>query len=153
MDHVVVRWQAHEFEHRPKDRQWYWSVGIIAVGIAIAAILLQDYLFAVIAVIGGFTVMLVGSARPSRHTYTLTENGFMVDKDLIPFSKISRFAISEEEPRHLTIETMTLVGVIKAPLEHVDYRTVRTEFKNNNINEEDRLDQFVDGFAKRIGLL
>ena len=152
MEHVIVRWQAHEYEHKPKVRQWYWSVGIVALGAAIAAFLLQDYLFGVIAIIGGFTVMLVGSARPVRHTYTLTESGFMVGKDLIPYGKISRFAISEEEPRHLTIETMTLVGVIKAPLENVDYRAIRTELKNNNIDEEDKLDQFVEGFARRIGL-
>ena len=152
MEHVVVRWQAHEFEHKPKDRQWYWSVGIIAVGVAVASLLLQDYLFSVIAVIGGFTLMLVGSARPTRNTYTLTESGFMVGRDLVPYSKISRFAISEEEPRHLTLETKTLTGIIKAPLEHVDYRTIRTELKNNDIDEEDKLDQLVEGFAKRIGL-
>lgn len=152
MEHVVARWQAHEYEHKPKDRQWYWSVGIIATGAAIAAVLLQDYLFGVIALIGGFAVMLVGSSRPAQHTYTITESGFMVGDDLIPYDKISRFAISEGEPRHLTIETMTLVGVIKAPLEGIDYQTVRMEMKNNNIPEENKLDQFVDGFAKRIGL-
>lgn len=152
MEHVILRWQAHEFEHSPKEKQWYWAVGIIAVGSAVAAFLLQNYLFGIIAIIGGFTVMLVGSTRPTQHTYTLTENGFMVGKDLIPYNKISRFAISEEEPRHLTIETMTLVGVIKAPLENIDYRAIRTELKNFGINEEDKLDQFVEGFARRIGL-
>jgi hypothetical protein len=152
MEHTIVRWQGHEFEHRPKERQWYWSVGIVAAGAAIAAFLLQDYLFGIIAIIGGFTVMLAGSAKPTKNTYSLTESGFMVGKDLIPYAKISRFAISEDEPRHLTIEAMTLVGVVKAPLEGVDYRKIRMELKNRNIDEENHLDQFVESFARRIGL-
>ncbi|MBX9765152.1 hypothetical protein K2X83_00750 [Patescibacteria group bacterium] len=152
MEHVVVRWQAHEYEHVEKERQWYWAVGIVAAGVAIAAIILQNYLFAVICVIGGFTVMLVGSARPQRLTYSITENGFRVGKDLIPFEKITRFAISEDEPRHLTIESKTLIGVVKAPLEGVDFRAIRMELKNHDIQEEDKLDTVVDRVAKTMGL-
>ena len=152
MEHVIVRWQAHEYEHREKSTPWYWAVGIVAAGVAIAAFILQDYLFGVAAIIGGFTVMLVGSMRPPRHTYTLTENGFMVGKDLIPYSKMTRFAISEDEPRHLTIESNTLIGVVKAPLEGVDFRAVRTELKNRDIDEEDTLDTWVDRVSKTIGL-
>ena len=76
----------------------------------------------------------------------------MVGKDMVPFEKITRFAISEDEPRHLTIESKTLIGVIKAPLEGVDFRAVRMELKNHNIPEEDQLDTLVDRVAKTIGL-
>jgi hypothetical protein len=152
MDHVLAKWQAHEHEHRPKDAQWYWVVGIIAVGVAVAAVIMQDYLFAVIAVIAGFTLMLVGSARPPRHTYSLTETGFMVGKDLIPFDKITRFAISEDEPRYLTLESLTLIGYVRAPLEGADYRAIRMELKNRNIEEKDNLDSFVHRLARGMGL-
>lgn len=152
MEHVVVRWQAHEYEHTEKERQWYYAVGIVAGGLAIASLILQNYLFSVICVLGGFTVMLVGSAKPPKYTYSLTEKGFMVGKDLIPFEKMIRFAISEDEPRHLTIESKTLVGVVKAPLEGADFRAIRMELKNHNIQEEDQLDTLVDRVAKTIGL-
>lgn len=152
MKHVIAKWQAYEYAHSEKEREWYWAVGVIAGGVAIASIILQNYLFAVICIIGGFTVMLVGSAPPPKHTYTLTEDGFMVGKDLIPFDKITRFSISENEPRHLTIECKTLIGVIKAPLEGVDFRAIRMELKNQNIPEVDKLDGLVDRVAKTIGL-
>ena len=152
MEHIVVRWQGHEYEHTEKERPWYWAVGLVAAGVAIASIILQNYLFAVIAIVGGFTVMLVGSARPARHTYSLTESGFMVGKDMIPFDKITRFSISEDEPRHLTIESKTLVGIVRAPLEGVDFREIRAELKNHNIPEEDKLDTIVDRVVKSIGL-
>lgn len=152
MEDVLIRWQAQEYPHSTKEKSWYWTIGIVAVAVAIAAIILKDYLFALIAVIGGFTVMLVGSARPPRHTYSLTENGFSIGREVIPYDKIKRFAISEDDPRHLTLETLTLIGVIKAPLAGADFRAIRTELKNRDIQEEDRLDEFVDRLAKTIGL-
>lgn len=75
----------------------------------------------------------------------------MIGKDLIPYAKITRFAISETDP-HLTLETMTLIGIIKAPLQNVDFRAVRTELKNRNIQEEVKLDQMVDRVVRTIGL-
>lgn len=152
MEDIIASWQDHEYEHKPKGRTWYWVVGIVASGIAVAAIILQNYLFGLIALIGGFTVMLVGSMRPPRHTYTLTENGFMVGRDLIPYTKISRFAITEEDPKHLTLETQTLIGAIKVPLDKTDFRAIRTELKNRNIQEEKKLDQMVDRVARWVGL-
>lgn len=152
MEHIVAKWQAHEYEHTEKERPWYWAVGIVAAGVAIASLIVQNYLFAIICVIGGFTVMLVGSTRPPRLTYSLTEKGFMVGKDLIPFEKMTRFSISEEEPRYLTIESKTLIGVVKAPLENADFRAIRMELKNQDVPEVDKLDTFVDRVAKTMGL-
>lgn len=152
MEHVIVTWQAEEYSPTPKGTAWFWSVGIVAAGIAIAAAILQDYLLSVIAVIGGFTVMLVGNAPAPRHTYSVTDAGFRIGRETIPYEKITRFAISEDEPRHLTLETQTLIGVIKAPLHTADFRQIRTEFKNRNIQEEDKLDQMVERVVKTIGL-
>jgi hypothetical protein len=76
----------------------------------------------------------------------------MVGKDLIPFDKITRFSISEDEPRHLTVESKTLIGVVRAPLAGVDFREIRMELKNHNIPEEDKLDTIVDRVARSIGL-
>jgi len=152
MDHIVISWQDHEYEHKPKGVSWFWVVGIIAAGIAIASFILQNYLFGLIAILGGFTVMLVGSARPTQHTFSLTDNGFKIGRDVIPYDKITRFAISEKEPRQLTLETLILIGVIKVPLEKADFRVIRSELKNRNIEEVDKLDQVVERVAKTIGL-
>ncbi|MBI3573577.1 hypothetical protein HY090_00825, partial [Candidatus Kaiserbacteria bacterium] len=90
---VIVSWQAKEYDFTPKERSWYWAVGIIAAGAAIAAGIVGDYLFSVIAVLAGFSVMLLGSKRPKRHTYSLTERGFMIGEKLIPYRDMERFAI------------------------------------------------------------
>ncbi|TAK58465.1 hypothetical protein EPO14_03930 [Patescibacteria group bacterium] len=149
---VLVSWQAREYEFRPKERQWYWTVGIVAVGVAIASFILSDYLFSLIALIGGFTVILIGSRKPPRHKYSLTERGFLVGAHLIPYDHIKRFSIHEDEPRRLSIETKRLTGTISAPLGDTDHRLIRTELKNRNIEEVEALDSFIDGLSRGMGL-
>ncbi len=149
---VLVTWQAKEYDFTPKSSSWYWTVSIIAVGVAAAAGITGNYLFSVIAVLGGFTLMLVGSRRPGRHIYKLTEHGLVIGTHLIPYDKMQRFALSEDEPRTLTIETTLLMGTIKIHLTNADFRAIRTVLKNNNIDEEDELDLFFEKVASSIGL-
>ncbi len=151
-DTVLISWQAKEYEFKPKEGEWYWTVGIAAAGVAISSLILGNFLFALIALLGGFTAMIVGSKRPSRHTYKLTERGFMIGPHLVPYSQISRFAIREDAPRKLTIETKTLSGVLNAPLGSVDHRFIREELKNRNIEEAEKLDSFVDAVVEQMGL-
>jgi hypothetical protein len=149
---VIISWQAREFDFRPKEREWFWIVCIIAAGVAVSAFVFGDYLFSVIAILGGFTVMLVGAGKPPRHTYSLTERGFMIGAHLIPYAQMTRFSITEEEPRKLNIETRSFTGTVSAPLADADYRIIRTELKNRNIDEAEHLDKFIDSVARRMGL-
>lgn len=148
---VIVSWQARERDLEEKAPSWYWAVGIVAAGVALAALIVGDYLFSLIAVIGGFTVMLVGSTKPKRHTYQVTERGLMIGKRLIPYRAMMRFAI-HEDPRTLAIETDTISGIISVPLGDVDHRTIEMEFKNKNVEEVDSLHSFVDHVARGMGL-
>jgi hypothetical protein len=149
---VLIAWRGKEEAAPPKEASWYWTVGIISVGVAVAAAILQNYLLGLISLLAGFTVMVVGSRGPHRHTYKLTERGFMIGTELIPYASIRRFAIVEREPRKLTIETNTIIGSLTAPLGETDYRFIRTELLNRNIDEVEELDAFVERIARGIGL-
>lgn len=151
-ERVYVSWQSKEYEFQPKERPWYWAVGIIAGGIAVAAFIVGDYLFSLIAILGGFTVMLLGSKKPHRHTYRVTERGFRIGDRLIPYKSITRFAIRDDEPRELVVETTTLLGTFAVPLGDTDHRAIAMELKNNNIEEVESLGTFVDRFASGMGL-
>jgi hypothetical protein len=151
-DRVILSWQAKEYDFQPKAGSWYWAVGIVAVGVAAASVILTNYLFALIALLGGFTVMLMGSKRPKRHTYRLTDHGFKIGERLVPYKSIARFAIHEDEPMTLALETETLLGTVTAPLGGVDWRTVEMELKNRNVEEVESLHTFVDHVTRGLGL-
>lgn len=137
---------------RPKERQWYWAVAIVAIGVAVAAFIVNDYLFSIAAVLGGFTVMLAGSTKPRRHTYRLTDHGFAIGNSLVPYRSIESFAIHEDEPLTLVLKTRTFVGNVSAPLRGVDWREVQMELKNRGIEEVESLHTFADRLARTIGI-
>lgn len=149
---AIVSWQAEEYEFIPKASSWYWAVAVIALAVAIAAIILSDYLFAVIAVLGGFSVMLLGSKPPKRHTYRLTDRGFMIGERLVPYRDMVAFAIHEGEEPTLNIETTTLMGIVSVPLGRTDRRVIEMELKNQNIEEVESLRSFINAFATGMGL-
>jgi hypothetical protein len=151
-DQLIMKWQAREGEYRPKGNSWYIGVGIVAIGLAVAAVIIQNYLFALISVLGGFAVMVVGSRRPARKTYALYERHIAVGTDIIPYEKVSRFAIREDDPRELVLELKNLIGVAAVPLGNADHRRIRMELKNRDIEEVEKLDVFVGKVANWIGL-
>ncbi len=147
-----MKWQGREAQYRPKTNSWYLSVAIGAVGLSIASIVVTNYLFAVISILGGLTLMIVGSRRPSRQTYSLYEHHVAVGHEKIPYEKISRFSIREEDPKELTLEIKSLIGIRTIPLSTTDHRRVRTILKNRDIEEVEALDTFVGKAADWMGL-
>ena len=96
--------------------------------------------------------MVVGSRRPSRQTYALYERHVAVGNETIPYEKIKSFAIREDEPRQLTLETKSLIGITTIPLSTTDHRRVRTILKNQNIDEVEELDTVIERAANMMGL-
>ena len=93
----LLSWEALEYEHREKNTDWYWAVGIIAVAAAVTAIILQNYIFAPLALIGGAGLMLLGSREPRRVEIHITDAGIMVDDLLYPFATMIGFSILDED--------------------------------------------------------
>lgn len=149
---LIMSWKTREGAYKPKTKPWYWGVGIIALGAAIAAFILKDYLFSLIALLAGFSVMLVGSRRPPILEYAFYEKDIAIGHERIPYEKVMRFAIQENEPRTLTLELKNLVGIAVIPLEDVDWRRIRMELKNRNIEEAEKLSVFTTKLAEWMGL-
>lgn len=147
-----MSWKAREGVHKPKTKSWYWAVGIVAGSMAIAALILEDYLFSLIAVLAGFAVMLVGTRKPPLMEYALYENDLAIGVERIPYEKIRRFAIREQEPRMLILELNTLVGVAHIHLDDTDWRRIRMELKNRNIDEAEELGTFISKVTEWMGL-
>ena len=150
---VAVEWKGQEFEFSPKSTTWYWTVGILSVGCAIAAFIVNNILFGIIILLAGCTVSLLGSRRPATHTFRLTNRGMHVGETVFPYENIKQFAIDEAEPKKLLFELKQgLVSVMTVPLGNADHRAVRMEFKNRNIEETEHLNTAVARLSDWMGI-
>ena len=129
------------------------AIAVLALGGAAASFIIGNILFGLLILLGAFALMLAGSARHNpEHTYALSEKGLHIDQRVIVWDKIEQFAIREGEPNQLVVDTKTLPGIITIPLITVDYRAVRTELKNNNVEETDILVSPIESIVRALGL-
>ena len=152
MQEMKLVWHTQRGGSERKTSSWYWTIAIVAGGITVASFIAGNLLFGLLAVIGAFAIMLAGSQPNAQEKCAISERGVHVGSSLIPFPNISRFAIEEGEPMKLKLQTKGLVGIISLGLEGVDFRGVRSELKNNNVEEVDKLGSLSEKIAETIGM-
>ena len=100
---ILLSWDAEEFEYYEKNKDWYWSVGIVSIGFFILAIILENWLFALLAVLGGFTVAMHGSKKPREIRFSITSRGILANDVLYPYDSLQHFWINYDPPRHKSL--------------------------------------------------
>ncbi len=131
---ALLRWSAYEHEHTVRGADWYWALGIVAVSVAVTAILLDDFLFALLIVIAALTIALISRTPPDLAEFELSERGLRINGQLHRFGEIISFWVEEEggaRPLLLVDTTKLLSPNFVIPLEHVDHRLVRALLKEH----------------------
>jgi hypothetical protein len=155
---VYVEWKGQEFEFVAKSMTWYWTIGILSLGCAVAAFIVGNFLFGVILLLAGMTVSLLGSRRPATHLFRITDRGIYVSDQLFTYDNVESFAIDDHMQKggvptelHFSLKK-ALVKVMTVPLGGADYRAVRTALKNHNIDEVKSLDSAVARLSDWMGI-
>ena len=99
----TISWQGYEYVHREKNSDWFWALGIIALSSAITAIIFKNILFALLILIGAFTLALFAAKKPYLIHFEITRRGVSIDDTMYPFVTLESFWIDEDEYGHYTI--------------------------------------------------
>ncbi len=124
----LMEWEAPEYEYQLKSPDWYWAVGIIAFGFLFVAIAFKNFLFAILVVLGAFTLAMYGARRPKTVHIAVTARGIQVGKTLYPYDHLDHFWVNYDPPhvRELyLVSKKTFVPHISLPLGHADPNEVR----------------------------
>ena len=117
----TIRWRAYEYEHREKNVDWFWVLGIIALTGAIAAIILGNLLFAIVIIIGAFTLALYAIRRPTLIHFEINERGIRIDNMLHPFISLDSFWVTDntedEIPKLIIKSKKMLMPYLIIPLD------------------------------------
>lgn len=97
MDHEPIIWETEEYFHRQKTSDWYWGVGIVAVSAAVISILYKNVLFALLLLIGAFSLVLAASKKPRIVRFEINNTGVIIDKTLYPFGTLDSFWVINNE--------------------------------------------------------
>jgi hypothetical protein len=98
-----IRWQAPEFEHRPKGALWYWIsmwAALILLGIAVWQ---KNFFFAVFVVIAEILIIVWASVEPRSVLFEINEFGIEVNNKRHSMKELRSFESDIEgmiDPEH-----------------------------------------------------
>lgn len=125
---TLVEWEAEEYEHHEKPKEWYWAVGIVALGFLVLAVILKNFLFAILVILAWFTLIMYAARRPKTLHFAVTSRGIKVADWIYPYQNLEHFWINYDPPhvRQLyLISKKTFSPLISIPLGHADPNEIR----------------------------
>ena len=129
----IIAWEALEFTEYERNKGWYVLVAIAGVLLTIGALLLQQWLTAVVFVLGTYVVMRHANDKPRTFHYSIGRHGVQAADKYIPFNDLKSYWIVYNPPtRNLTLQrTGRFKPLIKIHLGEVDPDAVHTALKEH----------------------
>ena len=147
-----INWQGPEHFHTPKEHNWYWAVGIVSAAIAISAVLLENYVFAIFIVLAVFTLTVFVSKEPRIVDFEINSEGVLFEKYFFPYDSLEAFDIDEKAfpPRIILKANKILMPFIILPLggqnpEEVD------QFLGQFLGKEELHEPLLQKFLEFLG--
>lgn len=125
-----LSWVALEHEHIDRHPDWFWVVGIVALGGATLALFLGNVLFALFIVMCAITISLYALKHPERIQYEIGEKGVRVDTKIYPYQTLESFCIHEHHDsfRLILKSQKIFMPYIFVPLDTIPPEDVRRAF-------------------------
>lgn len=150
-----ISWEAHDHIRREKTADWFWAVGIIAVGVIILAIYFNNLLFALLIALAVFTLFIQKHTPPQMIGFELNQRGIIVRDVLYPYSTLESFNVVDEDgfdrDRIIFKSKKIFMPLIVVPVEKaVDLETARI-FLIEHLKEEDIQEPTFQKIMDRLG--
>ena len=146
------QWHAPEYPYKPKEDDWYWTVGIITAALVVIAVIFGDTLFGVVIAVGVFTLTMFASREPKTISVEVNEKGVTIDKVLYPFLSLDSFSVDDRHHRgprlHLKSKKM-LMPLVTVPIGS-DASELRA-FLATHLKEEAFEESLMQMILDRIG--
>jgi hypothetical protein len=113
-----IEWDAHEYEHKERGRDWFWAVGIITLSIAVASIIFGNIIFAILIILSAFSLSIFINRPPEVIHASIDQRGVTRGNTLYTYGSLDSFWIDTEHPQRKIIirSKKILMPLIIVPL-------------------------------------
>jgi hypothetical protein len=125
---TILQWKFPEYEEHERGMLWYIGTGIISIAFLIYAIVVSNFLFAIIIVIIDLIILIQVNRKPDRIDFKITDEGFLIGTSFTPYRNVSKFWIIYNPPKVKTLYInfkTTIKPNITIPLENKNPLRVR----------------------------
>jgi hypothetical protein len=155
MTQKTIAWKALDHIKEKNSEDWFWIVGIIAVGMIILAVFFDNILFALLIALATFSSFLLAHSSPREIDYEISRKGIRSGDSIYPFSSIESFWIVDEDgyerDRVLLKSKKLFMPMITIPVGNgADLEEVR-EYLLQYVKEEEMNEPFYEYLMHLLG--
>jgi len=142
---VLLHWKVLEYKHREKSTDWYWTVGLIGLCIAIAAFFFKNNLFGILILLSTGILLSSASRKPEVIICEISDRGVRAGKLFYPFENLETFNIdidhSGNEEHQLLLKSKKLLSpLIIVPADSIDPDMIK-QFLTKKLKVEEGLSE------------
>lgn len=142
---TIFSWLIDEYERHERGPIWYAVAFLVGVSLILYALVVQNFLFAIIIVMFGVIIGLSSLREPQRLLFQITTRGVAVGDHFVPYKDMKDFWMVYEPPyvKNLYLEYKNpLTPRIVVPIEEgdpVEIRRALLDFLDENGSSEEPL--------------
>jgi len=150
-----ITWEAVDHIKIEKSNDWYWIVGIIGIGATILAIYFNNILFALLILIGIFSIIVHTQMEPRMQKYEINRKGVAIGETLYPYSTLESFWVIDEDgwdrDRILIKSKKTFMQLIVIPTGEDTIPDELRDYLLEYLDEEHMEEGFIDKLSILMG--
>lgn len=149
---ALISWTTPEHLHTEKSSDWYWSVGVITLTLAVVAFIFANVILGILIIVAVTTLVLHASRPANEITCSINDRGVVIADRLYPFLSLESFWVTHDEfPAKLIMKSrMTFMPLIVVYINEVDPEQVR-EILLRYIAEKEHSEHFLHDVLERFG--
>ena len=93
---TILEWHSPEHHFDKKSKDWYWILGVFALGASILAFYFDNFLFGVFILIASLTIGILSYKETKITPVKITYKGIIFGKQLYPWLSYRSFWIEDE---------------------------------------------------------
>ena len=151
-------WSALEYEEKDRSPDWFWALGVIVVTSSIAAIIFENYFFAVLLTLSGILLGFFAIKKPDTITYELNRKGLIIRNRLYPYENIKSFWIQLDTYPQTHLKPILFIHtervfmpVISIPIDGVIAQDIHSIMLSKNIAEVEMKEHASEKIMEILG--
>jgi len=90
-----IEWEALEHHHDLKSNDWFWVLGILTFCGAVASVVFENLLLALIILFGGTIVGILANRPAKTVNYIINQRGVKIDSSFYPYTTLDHYYIDD----------------------------------------------------------
>lgn len=133
-----LTWTALEYEHRDRNKDWFWALGVIVFTTASASTIFGNYFFAILIILSGALLGFFATREPDTLTYQITDKGLVIKNQLYAFKDMKSFFVQREPYPILFVKTArAFMPILSIPIHEDLVEYLNEIFTTSGVTEEE----------------